>query len=109
SDFGAPTLLRFSSFTRVIYIRYTSTFDRSTAAALAVLLITLALAVVTLEVWVRSKRRLDAIRDAGRPPAPVALGWWRWPAYLFVAVLLTLALIIPVGVLVYWLVLGLQA
>ena len=109
SDFGAPTLLRFSSFTRVIYVRYTSTFDRSTAAALAILLITLALAVVTLEMWVRSKRRLDAIRDAGRPAAPVRLGPWRWPAYLFVGVLLTLALFLPLGVLAYWLMLGLRA
>jgi len=109
SDFGAPTLLRFSSFTRVIYVRYTSTFDRSTAAALAILLMALALAVVTLELWARSKRRLDAIRDAGRPAPRVALGRWRWPAYLFVAVLLTLALVLPVGVLVYWLMLGLQA
>ncbi|MDA1240704.1 MAG: iron ABC transporter permease [Chloroflexi bacterium] len=109
SDFGAPTLLRFSSFTRVIYVRYTSTFDRSTAAALAILLMALALAVVALEVWVRSRRRLDAIRDAGRPPPRVSLGRWRWPAYLFVAVLFTLALVLPIGVLVYWLLLGLQS
>lgn len=109
SDFGAPTLMRFSSFTRVIYIRYTSTFDRSTAAALAILLMALALSVVALEVWARSRRRLDAIRDAGRPPQRVRLGRWQWLAYLFVAVLLMLALVLPIGVLVYWLVLGLRA
>jgi len=108
SDFGAPTLLRFSSFTRVIFARYTTAFDRSTAAALALLLVALALAVVALEVWARSKRRLDAIRDAGRPAAPVALGGWRWPAYAFIAVVLLLALILPIGVLLYWLGRGLE-
>jgi len=109
SDFGAPALMRFSSFTRVIYIRYTTTFDRSTAAALALLLVALALAVVSLEVWLRSKRRLDAIRDAGRPPRPVALGHWRWPAYGFIGAVLSLALVLPLGVLAYWLLRGLQA
>ncbi|MGE3961966.1 MAG: ABC transporter permease [Dehalococcoidia bacterium] len=108
SDFGAPTLLRFSSFTRVIFARYTTAFDRSTAAALALLLVALALAVVALEVWARSKRRLDAIRDAGRPAAPVALGGWRWPAYGFVAAVLSLALVLPIAVLLYWLGRGLE-
>lgn len=108
SDFGAPTLMRFSSFTQVIFARYTTAFDRSTAAALALLLVALALAVVALEVWARSHRRLDAIRDAGRPAAIVPLGHWRWPAYAFVAAVLTLALALPLAVLGYWLVRGLE-
>lgn len=108
SDFGAPTLMRFSSFTRVIFTRYTTSFDRSAAAALALILVALALAVVAFEVWVRSKRRLDAIRDAGRPAPVVPLGWWRWPAYAFVAAILSLALVLPLGVLIYWFVRGLE-
>jgi len=109
SDFGAPTLMRFSSFTRVIFTRYTTSFDRSTAAALALVLVVLALAVVTLEVWARSSRRLHAVRDAGRPPQLVPLGRWRWPAFAFVAVVLGLALVLPIGVLLYWLIRGLDA
>src|SRR5690606_2594639 len=99
----------FSSFTRVIFTRYTTSFDRSTAAALALVLVVLALAVVTLEVWARSSRRLHAVRDAGRPPQPVPLGRWRWPALAFVAVVLGLALVLPIGVLLYWLIRGLDA
>ncbi len=102
SDFGAPTLMRFSSFTRVIYTRYTTTFDRSTAAALALVLVALALAVVALEVWARSKRRLDAIRDAGRRAQPVALGAWRWPSYAFAAAVLLPALVLPLTILGVW-------
>jgi len=109
SDFGAPTLMRFSSFTRVIFTRYTTSFDRSAAAAFALILVALALAVVALEVWARSQRRLDAIRDAGRPAALVPLGAWRWPAYAFVAAVLTLALVLPIGVLLYWLSRGLES
>lgn len=109
SDFGAPSLMRFASFTRVIYVRYTTSFDRSTAAALALLLVALALAVVTVEVWTRSRRRADAIRDAGRPPRPVPLGAWRWPAYAFIAAVIGLAVVLPLGVLTYWLARGLAA
>src|SRR5690606_16341889 len=72
-------------------------------------LVVLALAVVTLEVWARSSRRLHAVRDAGRPPQPVPLGRWRWPALAFVAVVLGLALVLPIGVLLYWLIRGLDA
>ncbi len=109
SDFGAPTLMRFSSFTRVIFTRYTTSFDRSAAAAFALILVMLALAVVAIEVWARSKRRLDAIRDAGRPAPVEPLGAWRWPAYAFVGVVLTLALVLPIGVLLYWLSRGLES
>ena len=108
SDFGAPTLMRFSSFTRVIFTRYTTSFDRSAAAAFALILVALALTVVAIEVWARSKRRLDAIRDAGRPAPVVALGAWKWPAYAFVGAVLSLALVLPIGVLLYWLSRGLE-
>ena len=39
SDFGAVSILRFDSFTRVIYTSYRSSFDRDGAAALAALLV----------------------------------------------------------------------
>jgi len=109
SDFGAPSLMRFGSFTRVIYVRYTTSFDRSTAAALALLLVGLALVVVALEVRTRTRRRVDAIRDTGRHGRTVPLGRWRWPAYAFVSTVVGLALVMPLSVLSYWLVRGLIA
>ena len=42
SDFGAVSLLRFDSFTRVIYTSYRASFDRTTAAVLSMVLVVLA-------------------------------------------------------------------
>lgn len=110
ADFGAPSLMRFNSFTRVIFIRYESTFDRTGAAALAAVLAVLALSLVSLEVWTRGRRRYDAVRAANLGAAPaVQLGRWRWPAVAFVSTVLLLALALPAGVLGYWLVRGLSA
>lgn len=110
ADFGAPSLMRFDSFTRVLFIRYESTFDRTGAAALAAVLALLALSVVAFDVLTRGRRRYDAIRATGAPEAPtIHLGRWRWPALAFVAGILLLALALPVGVLGYWLVRALAA
>ncbi|MPZ99381.1 MAG: ABC transporter permease subunit [Dehalococcoidia bacterium] len=109
SDFGAVSLLRFDTLTRVIYTSYRSSFDRTSAASFALVLAVIALAIVTLEVWSRGRRRYDAIRGAGRQAPVVPLGRWRWPALAFVAVVIAFALVMPAGVLAYWLVRGMQA
>ena len=109
ADFGAVSLLRFDSFTRVIFSRYATGFDREGAAALALLLAVVALALVAIEVRTRGHARYDSAHGghAAAPPAP--LGRWRWPALAFVASVLALALALPLGVLGYWLVRGLAA
>jgi iron(III) transport system permease protein len=109
SDFGAVSLLRFDSLTRVIFVRYQSSFDRGGAAALALVLASVALAIVTLELWSRGRARYDSAHGQQRPPPPVQLGRWRWPALAFVATVLGLALALPAGVLGYWLIRGLAA
>jgi iron(III) transport system permease protein len=111
SDFGAVTLLRYSTFTRVIYLRYSATFDRSSAAVLA-----LALVVVTLVVLVAEARagraRVDDLATGGggtRRDLPVLpLGRWRWPAAALCWGLVVLALVGPVAVAGTWLVRGLM-
>ena len=109
ADFGAVSLLRFDSFTRVIFIRYETSIDRSGPAALALALAVLALTLVALEVWSRGRRRLESAHGNGRAAAPTPLGRWRWPAFAFVALVLGLALAMPAAVLGYWLVRGLEA
>jgi iron(III) transport system permease protein len=110
SDFGAVSLLRFDSFTRAIYVSYRSSLDRSAAAVLGVMLVLLTLTVLVLEL--RSRGRITYHRlhaGGGRAPSVVSLGRWKWPAAAACAVLVVVALGIPVGVIVYWLVRGLQA
>ncbi len=103
SDFGAVALMRFDAFTRVIYVQYTSSFDRSRAAILAVVLV-----LVTLVLLALSRRLTAAQRNyrigtgAGRQPRPVKLGRWRVPALLFCALLVGVGTVVPVGVLASW-------
>jgi iron(III) transport system permease protein len=55
SDFGAVALFRVDAFTRVIYTSYRGSFDRSTAAVLAVVLVVLATILVLGERRVRGR------------------------------------------------------
>ncbi len=109
SDFGTPSLMRFDSFTRVIFSRYQSSFERSEAAGLALVLAALALAVVALEVWSRGAARYDSAHGQRRAVTRLALGRWRWPAFAFVALVLGFALVLPIVTLLYWLLRALDA
>ena len=103
SDFGAVSIMRFDSFTREIYLSYKSSFDRSATAGLGMVLV----CVMLVLLWVNSRfRNARAVHRLGpgaaRPPQPYALGRWRWPALGFCSALVLIALVLPVGVLIYW-------
>ncbi|KKK66382.1 hypothetical protein LCGC14_2964650, partial [marine sediment metagenome] len=103
SDFGAVSILRFNSLTRIIYIQYTSAFDRGSAATLALLLVALALVVVSLEGVTRGRARYHTTASR-QPPEPARLGRWRWPALAFCVLVTMVALALPVSVMLYWLI-----
>lgn len=108
-DFGAVAILRYDTFTRVIFQQYRS-FDRAQAAFFALLLVGLTLILVALEARTRGRARYDqAGVRAARAPAVVPLGVWRWPAFAFCAAVVGLGLVLPTGILLYWLVRGLLA
>ncbi len=110
SDFGAVSLLRFDSFTRVIYIQYRSSFDRTSAAVLALFLVALTLLVLAGEAATRGRARYTSGRmGARRTPSPVRLERWRWPAFAGCAALALAALGTPAIVIGYWLIEGLRA
>ncbi len=104
SDFGAVSLLRFDSFTRVIYLQYNASFDRSVAAVLSLLLVVLTVSILTAETRLRgqanSYRSHHGLR---RQPALVRLGRWRWPALFFCGLIVTLGVMMPVLVISFWL------
>ena len=107
SDFGTPSLMRFDTFTRVIYIQYQSSFDRSMAAVLALSLALLAILILSLDYLTRGKARYYSSGSSSRRPLnDIELGPWRWPALLFCAAVVGLALVMPLGVISYWLVQG---
>ena len=105
ADFGTPSLMRYDTFTRVIYVQYKGSLDRSGAAVLALLLAAVALAVVAGEAAVRSRSRAVSARVA-RQPRPVPLGRGRAPAVAGLAAVVVLALVLPLATLVQWLVTG---
>ena len=110
SDFGAVSLLQFNSFSRAIHVQYRGAFNRDYAAALALLLVALTAVMLAAETWTRGAGRYHrSSAGAARPRQRVRLGAWRWPAVAFCSLVVCLALVVPVGVVTYWLVRGLQA
>lgn len=100
SDFGAVTLLRFDSFTTVIYNQYQLAFDRTVAAATSMVLVVVALGLVVLEAMTRGRSRYyKSSAGASRRSGVVKLGAWKWPAMAFCASVSLLALILPLFVL----------
>ena len=74
SDFGAVSLMRVDAFTRVIFMSYRSSFDRTGAAVLAAMLVLLAIALVIAERSVRGRgQRWRTSTGAARRQIPVPL------------------------------------
>ncbi|HRJ42038.1 MAG TPA: iron ABC transporter permease, partial [Caldilineaceae bacterium] len=110
SDFGAVSLLRYNSFTRAIYVQYLSSFDRSLASLLSLILVLMTVLLLLAER--RSRGRIRYYRSSAgviRRNPPLALGRWRWPALLLCLGIVTAALLLPAGVVVFWLLRGLAA
>ncbi len=107
SEFGAVSLLRYTTLTRSIYLA-TQGFDRPTAYALSLVLATCALIAIAGErAWARRRGRTEAA-GRGRTSIQYSLGRMRWPACLAVAGLIILALLGPVVVLFQWALRGVQ-
>ncbi len=103
SDFGAVSIMRFDSFTSEIYISYRSSFDRAATAGLGAVLVVLMIGLLWVSTRIRGARSLHRLGPgAARPPRPYALGRWRWPALGLCSAVVTVALVLPIGVLVYW-------
>ncbi|HEU0101537.1 MAG TPA: iron ABC transporter permease [Mycobacteriales bacterium] len=103
SDFGAVSVLRVDTLTRVLYTSYTSSFDRTPAAVLGLLLVAVTLVLVALEA--RTRRGGLPVRTS-RPAAPTRLGRGRWPATAAVAAVTALAVGVPVAALAWWTAVG---
>lgn len=109
-DFSATTLMRFDAFTRVIFLQYRYTFDRNQAAVLALMLVGLVLLLLWLEYKVRSRAVYYSRGNTScRPQILIHLGVWTVPALLFCLAVVSLGLVLPLGVTLFWLVRGLTS
>ncbi len=108
SDFGAVSLTRVRTISYVVYVRYQAIVGREEAVLWSIWLVALAALLVL------AHRRLGgahAARTAARAPRrlrPVALGRWKLPALAFVAMLVGYGVVLPMGVVLFWLVDGLR-
>ncbi len=105
SDFGVVSLLQFDSFTRVIYVQYQSSFDRTLASAFALILVLVTLAILLIEIRTRGRARYHRAGTGSglvQSTPQVRLRNWRWPAILFCAGVATIGLVMPILVLIYW-------
>lgn len=108
-DFGAVAIMRYDTFTHAIYLAY-RTFDRSQAALLSLVLVVLTIVFLATEAQTHSRvRYYPSGSGAARPLRLARLGLWRWPAFGFCAGIVFFSLGLPAGVLVYWLIRGLNA
>lgn len=102
ADFGAVAILQFDSFAPAIYIQYRASFDRSLAAVLALMLIGITLFIAWIEGRTRGRHHQSA-QGPRRPPPPVLLGRWRWPALALCGGVVALGLVVPAGTILFWL------
>ncbi|MGI8999647.1 MAG: ABC transporter permease [Candidatus Limnocylindria bacterium] len=110
ADFGAVSLLQFDSFTRAIYVQYRASFDPTLAAVLALMLVACTAGVLLAESRLRGRARYHGSgRGARRSAAIVRLGPWRWPALAFCLLIVALAVVVPIGTILFWLLRGLAA
>lgn len=108
SDFGAVALLRYETFTFAIFNQYESALNRSIAAGLSLVLVFFAVILLAGEGFSRGRARYHrSTVGSVRPAADVDLGLWRWPVLGGVLLPVVAGLLVPVGVLTWWLVRGL--
>jgi iron(III) transport system permease protein len=104
SDFGAVSMLRYDSFTRAIYVQYENSFNRSGAAVLGLMLVSLTGAVLMVDALVRGRARLDRVGSGSARRLPqLKLKRWTLPALVFMSLTVLLALVAPLSVIAIWL------
>ncbi|WP_458209026.1 ABC transporter permease [Haladaptatus sp. NG-SE-30] len=99
SDFGTPAIMGTDVFTRIIYVE--RSVGRDYASLLSLVLVTGTIFILAVESRVRGVER-SAGRQGGRTDDVVRLGYWKWPATAFCALVVGLALAVPIAILGQW-------
>ncbi len=103
SEFGAVSIMRYETLTKVIYTSYRASFDRTPAAVLGCVLVAISIAPLWLGVRYAAAGRVSKVGSgATREAATVRLGAWRWPVCATLAGLLAISLGIPLMNLARW-------
>ena len=97
SDFGAVSLLRVDTFTRVIHTMYKASFDRTAAAVIAIALVLLAVLIIWLERKLRGRQVSSRTGLGTAKQVPVIkIGQYKWAAMLFLGLLAVGSIGVPI-------------
>jgi len=103
ADFGTVATFGYRTLTEAVYRVWHGMFDRTAATQLASLLLLFALAVLVLERAARGRARFTQSQRRGPGVSPRRLGGWRaLAASAACALVLGVAVLLPVGQLVVW-------
>lgn len=102
AEYGTVALLRYETFTSAIFVQLAGRFDRSAAAILSGVLVTVAMLVLWAELRLQGNRQFAQLEGHWRPAPKIALGRWRYPACLLTLGVVSLSLLVPLAVLAAW-------
>jgi len=107
AEYGAFEILRYQTFTTEIFTEFQQGFNAPAASALSLVLVLLGLSVLISDGFARDRGRLARVdRHAARAPRPRHLGGAVVPVSVGLWALVGLALGVPVGTLLYWMLRG---
>jgi iron(III) transport system permease protein len=107
AEYGAFEIVRYQTFTVAIFTEFKLGFDTAAACALSLVLVALSVAVLLGEMGLAGRGRVTRSgAGARRPASRASLGRWTAPALIGLTSLVGLALAVPVGSLVYWMIRG---
>ncbi|WP_229117678.1 ABC transporter permease [Enemella evansiae] len=107
SEYGAFAMMRFDTFTTAIMGQYQSTFASEAATTMAGVLVLACLLILALDGRLRRRTALARVGSgSARTAEPVRLGGWLTAALALPAGTVFLAVGVPIGVLVGWLISG---
>jgi iron(III) transport system permease protein len=106
AEFGAFEVLRYQTLTTEIFFETQRSFDIPLASSLALILVVISFAVLGGEALGRGRGRLARSNAAIRDGQRRRLGAVTIPALAGLSLLVVLALGVPVGVVLYWLIKG---
>ncbi len=110
AEFGAFEILDYQTLTTEIYSEFQVGFNQPAACALSVILVLLGAVLLGSEDLIRGHGRTSRVgAGSARPGRPVALGLARLPVLAGAALLVVLALGLPVGAIVWLMVQGGQS
>ncbi|MHB8242248.1 MAG: ABC transporter permease, partial [Solirubrobacteraceae bacterium] len=107
AEYGAFEIVQYQTFTVAIFTEFKLGFDTVAACTLSLVLVALSVAALAGELALGGRGSSGRVGSGASRVAPrIALGRWAVPVLLGLSALSALALGVPVGSLVYWVIRG---